>query len=165
MKKFLWLFVFSLLSLYHQMNAAEISTASIEEDEKAIQQIVENWMLGWSSCNAKLAVQGFAEDIDWINAFGVKKKGREEVQKFLSWVFSLPNAKERKDTETITLIRFIRPRVVIVYSDFHVGMQKYLTGEETENREGHIIRVLVKDERKWEIVSMFMMEKPNKYRA
>jgi uncharacterized protein (TIGR02246 family) len=152
MKKFLWLFVFALLSLYR------VTAMEREEDEKAIQQIVENWINGWASCDAQLAVEGFAEDIEWLNSFGVKKKGSEETKKFLDWVFSLPNAKERKNSETITSVKFIRPEVAVVYSDFHVELQRYLTGEEMADRDGHAIRIFVKEEEKWQMVSMLMVD-------
>lgn len=128
------------------------------KDENVICQIAENWSIAWQTRNSELAVAGFAEDADWINAFGVKKKGREELKAFLDWVFSLPNATERKDSEEITLVRFIRPDVALVYSDFQVEQQRYVTGEEMPDRNGHTIRVLTKEEGLWQIVSMMIMD-------
>ena len=133
------------------------------EDQNVIRQITENWISGWQTCNSALAVEGFAEDVDWVNAFGVKKRGREEVQAFLDWVFSLPNATERKNSEKITSIRFIRSDVALVNSDFQVEKQRYVTGEEMPDRKGHAIRVMTKEEGLWQIVSMMIMdEKPSR---
>lgn len=144
-----------------QMNAIEV-TLGTSEDERAIQQLVEAWTNGWQGCNSQVATEGFTENTDWLNAFGVKKKGREEVEEFLDWVFSLPNAKERKNSETLNLIRFIKSDVALVYCDFQVEKQRYVTGEEMGSRKGHDLRVMVKENGKWQIASMFIMdEKPS----
>jgi uncharacterized protein (TIGR02246 family) len=157
MKKILWSITFGALMMC-QIAAAELPLEKREKDEKAIKQIVWNWIAGWERCDSQLAIEGFAEDADWMNAFGIKKNGRKELKEFLDWVFSLPNAKERKNTETITSIRFIRPDVALVYADFLVEKQRYLNGEEMADRVGHDIRVMLKENDKWEIVSMLIMD-------
>lgn len=136
--------------------------ALAEEDKETIENIVQNWTIGWKSCDSQLATEGFAEDIDWINAFGVQIKGRQGIKEFLDWVFSLENAKERENSEAITLIRFIRPDIALVYTDFHVEKQKYLSGESMSDRHGHMLRVMSKENHDWQIVSMMIMdEKPS----
>lgn len=141
-----------------QITAGQISSETEQENEKAIRKIVENWTIGWNSRDSKLVMDGFAEDVDWMNAFGVKKKGREELKAFLDWVFSLDNSKERENSEVITLIRFIRPDVALVYADFFVKKQRYLTGEEMADRKGHNLRVMVKGKDQWQIASMLIMD-------
>jgi len=161
MRKVLWSIILVVLMIC-PIAATEVSLEIREKDEKAIKQIVENWIVGWESCDSQLAIEGFAEDADWMNAFGIKKNGREELKEFLDWVFSLQNAKERKNSETITLIRFIRPDVALVYADFHVEKQRYLNGEEMADRIGHDIRVMVKENDKWKITSMFIMDEKSR---
>lgn len=154
-------FVMKKIAILILMLACKISAHERKDDEQAIREVVESYLTAWRSCNTQLIVEAFTDDADWINSFGVKKKGRQELASFLDWIFSLPNAKERKDSEIITDIRFIRTDVALVSSDFHVEKQKYTTGEEMANRKGHILRVLVKEDEKWQIISMMIMdEKP-----
>ena len=76
MQKYFGLIVLAALAIC-QVNATEISLET-SEDEKSIRQVAETLMSAWRDCNSELAVQVFSEDADWMNAFGVKKKGREK---------------------------------------------------------------------------------------
>lgn len=145
-----------------QLIATEATFYITAEDEKLIRQIVGNWLAGWESCDSELATEGFADDADWMNAFGIKKKGKTQIKQFLDWAFSLPNAKERKNSGEISSIRFIRSDVALVYEDFHVEKQRYLTGEEMVDRHGHMIRVMVKENGQWQIASMLIMDEKSK---
>lgn len=148
------------------MICLHVSTCfSVEfSNEKAIKQVVDNWTNGWNSLDANLAVNGLAKDVDWINSFGLKKKGSEEVLKFLEWVFAYPPKKEIKHIELIKLLKFVRPRVVIAFTDFTSEIKDSYTSEISIDKQGNIIRVLVKENDKWEVVYMFVSTNSGPFR-
>src|SRR5215510_12731228 len=84
-------------------------------DEAVIRKALENWNEGWDTFNAQLASMDYADDADWLNAFGVKKKGRAEIEKFLAEIFARPDLKEARFKTTGLSIRFISPDVAVVY--------------------------------------------------
>jgi uncharacterized protein (TIGR02246 family) len=128
------------------------------EDENAIRGILKNWDRGWNEFDAKLAAMDYADDADWLNAFGRKKKGRTELQKFLTELFVRPDMKTARFTTTSISIRFIKPNVALAYTDFEGIGQKTLSGKEMGKRIGHQIRVLIKENGKWIIVSHQIMD-------
>jgi hypothetical protein len=93
-----------------------------------------------------------------LNAFGRKKKGRAELQKFLTELFVRPDMKAARFTTTSVSIRFIRGDVAVAYTDFVGVGQKTLSGKEMGKRVGHQIRVLSKEGGKWVIVSHQIMD-------
>lgn len=127
-------------------------------DEEAIKQAVANWDTGWKEGQAQLVAMDYAEDADWLNAFGVQKKGRAEIQEFLAALFSRPEFQSRRDTRPAPAIRFIRPDVALVYADFHTVGQTSASGKEYALRKGHTLRVMAKEAGKWVIVSHFIMD-------
>jgi uncharacterized protein (TIGR02246 family) len=128
------------------------------EDEAAIRRILANWDRGWDGFDARLAAMDYADDADWLNAFGRKKKGRAELQQFLAELFVRPDMKAARFTTTSVSIRFIRPDVAVAYTDFVGVGQKTLSGKEMGKRVGHQIRVLSKEGGKWVIVSHQIMD-------
>ena len=128
------------------------------EDENAIRRILANWDKGWNEFNAQLAAMDYADDADCLNAFGRKKKGRDELQKFLTELFVRPDMKTARFTTTSISIRFIRPDVAVAYTDFEGVGQKTLSGNEMGKRVGHQIRVLKKENGRWIIVSHQIMD-------
>jgi uncharacterized protein (TIGR02246 family) len=128
------------------------------QDEAAIRRILANWDRGWDEFDARLAAMDYADDADWLNAFGRKKKGRAELQKFLTELFVRPDMKAARFTTTSITIRFIRPDVAVAYTDFVGVGQKTLSGKEMGKRVGHQIRVLSKEGGKWVIVSHQIMD-------
>ncbi len=128
------------------------------KDEAVIRKALENWDEGWERFNAQLASMDYADDADWLNAFGVKKKGRAGIEKFLAEIFTRPDLKEARFKTTALSIRFISPDVAVVYTDFEGVGQRTPSGKEMAKRQGHQIRVLTLTSDKWLIVSHFIMD-------
>ena len=66
------------------------------QDEAAIQQVIANWDNGWKVFDAELATRDYAADADWTNAFGLSRKGRADVHKFLADFYQHPGTRSRK---------------------------------------------------------------------
>ena len=83
MKRITVVFVLALLS------GVAVAQDTRSREKGAVEQVIENWNRAWQTKDAKLAAQDYSDDADWTNAFGMKKKGRAEIAKFLTEVFSL----------------------------------------------------------------------------
>ena len=58
-------------------------------DSAAVLSVLDSWTRGWAESNAELAVQDYAEDADWTNAFGDRFQGRDALLQGLTYIFSL----------------------------------------------------------------------------
>jgi uncharacterized protein (TIGR02246 family) len=83
-----------------------------------VEQVIENWNRAWKAKDAKLAAQDYAHDADWTNAFGMKRKGRAEIEKFLAEVFTLPFVMAARSKVVEQSVRFIKPDVALVVTSF-----------------------------------------------
>ena len=130
-------------------------------DREAITQVVANWDRTFAEANADLSAADFAEDALWINAFGVIKHGRQAIRDFLDSVFARPG---RGGFEAITVtgsdpwIRFVRPDVAVVHSRSWFSGQRSPGGQVYPERRIHYLRVLTKENGRWEIAAQMVMD-------
>jgi uncharacterized protein (TIGR02246 family) len=69
--------------------AAPGALAQSDADRAAINGALANWLAGWERKDVDLAVTDYSEDADWTNAFGMTRRGREEIREQLEIVFAL----------------------------------------------------------------------------
>jgi uncharacterized protein (TIGR02246 family) len=122
-------------------------------DNQLVEKVIENWNQGWQKKDAKLAAKDYAEDADWTNAFGMKKKGRSEIETFLSEVFSLSFVMGAQSRTVEQMVRTIRPDVALVMTRVERVGQRTPTGAELGTRQTSHLRVLVKVAGEWKITS------------
>ena len=124
-----------------------------KSDQALIEQAIENWNKAWHTKDSKLAAQDYSDDADWTNAFGMKRKGRTEIEKVLAEVFALPfvTAGESKTVEQS--VRFINPDVTLVVTRVERAGQRVASGAELGTRQTTHLRVLVKSQGQWKIIS------------
>lgn len=134
------------------------SRKGTNQDEEAIKRAIANWDKGWKEFDARLATQDYAEDADWINAFGRARKGRAEIQRFFTDTFAAPEMRSRRSTPSTSSIRFVRPDVALISSSRETVGQKTASGGEYPTRKTHDLRVMVKDKGKWVIASHQIMD-------
>ncbi|MHA7871526.1 MAG: YybH family protein, partial [Hyphococcus sp.] len=65
------------------------ANAQTDADKDAILATLSSWNEGWAQADASLAVQDYAEDVDWTNAFGDRFQGRDDLRQGLEFIFSL----------------------------------------------------------------------------
>lgn len=121
-------------------------------DRAAIEMIVGNWNRAWQTKDARMAAQDYSDNADWTNAFGMTRKGRTEIEKFLTEVFSIPSVMAGKGKIVDQSIKLIRPDVALVVTRVERTGQRTPSGEELDTRRTTHLRVLVKTDR-WQIVS------------
>jgi len=90
--------------VFGQSTNKKASSRGNAQDEEAIKQVVANWDEGWKEFDAQLVTQDYAEDADWTNAFGVERKGRAEIHKFLADGFTRPEMRSRRSTPSTVVI-------------------------------------------------------------
>lgn len=143
----------ALLTLALLSGASLAQTTTSRRDQAAVEQAIENWNRAWQTKDAKLAAQDYANDADWTNAFGMKRKGRAEIEKILAEVFSLPFVMEGQSKTAEQSVRFIKPDVALVVTRVERTGQRTPTGADLGIRQTSHLRVLMKSEGSWKIVS------------
>ena len=139
------------VALLSVVSLAQVKTA--KSDQSLIEQVVENWNRAWQTKDAKLAAQDYSDDADWTNAFGMKRKGRAEIEKILGEVFSLPFVMAGQSETANQSIRFIKPDVALVVTRVERAGQRTPSGAELGTRQTSHLRVLMKSGGRWRIVS------------
>jgi uncharacterized protein (TIGR02246 family) len=124
-----------------------------KNDQAGVEHVIENWNKAWQTKDHKLAAQDYSPDADWINAFGMKRRGRAEIEKVLSEVFALPFVMAGQSKTVEQSIRFIRPDVVMALTRVERGGQQIPSGTELGTRQTSHLRVLIKSGGEWKIVS------------
>lgn len=132
-------------------------------DEKAIQAMLAISGNGWAARDAKLASSVYAEDAQWMNAFGRRKNGKAEIEEFLKWLFSHPGEKNTKSADSTNAprdpsIKFIRPDVAVIYSYREVIGQMSDSGKEMPKRKIHVTQIATKERGKWLIANEVIMD-------
>lgn len=127
--------------------------ATSQSDPSVIELVIENWNKAWQGKDAKLAAKDYSDDADWTNAFGMKKKGRTEIEKFLAEVFSLPFVMAGQSKTVDQSVRLIKPDVALVVTRVERAGQRTPSGEELATRQTSHLRVLVKSGESWKIIS------------
>lgn len=127
--------------------------AAPKGDQLLIEQVIENWNRAWQTKDAKLAAQDYSNDAEWTNAFGMKRKGRAEIEKFLTEVFSLPFVMAAQSKVVEQSVRLIKPDVALVITRVERVGQRTPSGEAMGTRQTSHLRVLMKSGESWKIVS------------
>ena len=128
------------------------------EDEAAIRTIVNHWQQTWDKFDASYLAGDYAEDADWLNAFGVRNKGSAKILAFMAGMVKRPNVQGRHTTWDEPKIRFVRPDVAIAYRDYRTVGHETLDGKEMPQRNTHSTWVLTKDGGKWRIASQIIYD-------
>jgi uncharacterized protein (TIGR02246 family) len=153
-----WLAVLAVSRSASTEPANDQAKPQAKQDEIAIRQIVANWDQGWKVFDPELTTRDYAADAEWTNAFGISRKGRGEIHKFLSDLYKNPGIRSRQSTPSTTTIRFIRPDIATASSYRETVGQKSASGASYPTRKTHDLRVLVRDKATWSIVSHLIMD-------
>jgi uncharacterized protein (TIGR02246 family) len=143
--------VFIAMALMSAVAVAQVATS--KSDQALIEQVIENWNRAWQTKDAKLAAQDYSDDADWTNAFGMKRKGRAEIEKILAEVFSLPFVMAGHSRTAEQSVRLVKPDVALVVTVVERAGQRTPTGAELGMRQTNHLRVVMKSEGRWKIIS------------
>lgn len=122
-------------------------------DQAMIEQAIENWNKAWQTKDFKLAARDYSDDADWTNAFGMKRKGRAEIEKILAEVFALPFVMAGESKTVEQTVRFIKPDVALITTRVERTGQEVADGDALGTRQTSHLRVMVRTGKQWKIVS------------
>ena len=136
-------------------NARQSASA---DDEAAVRAIVLHWQQSWEKFDASVLQGDYADDADWLNAFGVRIKGGGKIVEFVSRVVKRPNVQGRQTTWEEPVIRLARPDVAVAYRDYKTTGHKTFDGKEMPLRTTHSTWFLIKESGKWRITSQVICD-------
>ena len=120
----------------------------------AVLATLDSWNRGWATADAATAVESYAADVDWTNAFGDRFQGRDALQKGLEFIFGLgfvmagdSAANEFAD------VTFLSGDVALIRSKLVRVGQQQSDGTAMPDRHINHLRVLQRREGRWLIVS------------
>jgi uncharacterized protein (TIGR02246 family) len=128
------------------------------DDEAAIRTIINHWQQNWDKFDASVLQGDYAEDADWLNAFGVKQKGSTSIVAFVATVVKRPQNQGRHTTWGVPEIRFLRPDVAIAYRDYETNGNKAPNGSDAPERHTHSTWIMAKGGGRWRIVSQVISD-------
>jgi len=135
------------------LSVVSVAQTSLTKDRDLVEQAVENWNKAWQTKDSRLAAQDYSDDADWTNAFGMKRKGRAEIEKILAEVFALPFVMAGQSKTVEQSVRFIDSDVALVTTRVERVGQRVESGAGMGTRQTSHLRVLVKSKGRWKIVS------------
>ncbi len=130
-------------------------------DEKAVRRTVERELAAWDRYDAHGVVSFYTRNTVWQNPFGVRLYGSENLEKFLTRLFSRATFRDTKIVVPvkITDVRMLSPTVATVWSEETIDLRvDPATGKSIRNRHSHYMEVLVKVGADWKVSQSMIMD-------
>src|SRR5438874_2047140 len=129
------------------------------DDKDAVTSVVERNIAAFRDFDAGRVSDTYADDADWTNAFGVRRRGRADIREFLTNLFARPQFRTRAQSGPSEMsVRFAGPDVAIVQTFAEIVGQRGPNNEELPPRKLHRLMVLTKNAGEWLIVSESVMD-------
>ena len=128
------------------------------EDRREATEVLERFDRGFLARDACEATAGYADDAEWMNAFGVRKTGRAEIRAFFESVWAQAHTHSYRVVRTGQAIRFLQTDVAIAWGSWTGDEQRTHDGELLPPRVGNDLRILTKRDGRWQIASHMIMD-------
>jgi uncharacterized protein (TIGR02246 family) len=128
-------------------NAQTLQNSSKGED--AIRKIVQQVQDGWNAHDGKAFAAPFATDADYVVVNGMKIKGREDIEKGHTGIFTTIY-KDSHNVATVKGIRFLRPDVAVVHVEWNL---EFTAGGEKRKAQAINTMIMTKDGGTWSIAA------------
>ena len=127
-------------------------------DTIAVLEVINRRSEAMSRRDANLHRQNYAPDAQWLNAFGIMRKSRDSIVKFLAGLYADPGFQEVKSTrQDPPELTFIRSDVALVHQYMELEGQ-WINDVALPKRKIHTSFVLTKEEGKWLIRYQVIMD-------
>lgn len=138
------------------MTAVEHGTV---EEREAVEAILRELRQRAREGDAARAAALYADDADWMNAFGVRRRGRVEIEAWLRRLNESPGYRAGQVTHsTPEEIQFLRPDLAVVHRYLEISGQRSAAGTELPVRRTHHLLVLSKESGRWVIACHYIMD-------
>lgn len=125
----------------------------------ALDEAIGGFSEAWGSGDAGAVASYYADDAEWINAFGDVVRGSADLQAFLTWIFAqsdeATSAGETTNTRGISM-RYLGGDVAVTHGQTTSTRGEARGGEET--RQVHVTFVWAKLDGEWKIVHQMIMD-------
>ena len=128
---------------------APVTAQTPTADETAIKQLVQQVQDGWNAHDGAAFAAPFAADADYVVVNGTKVKGRDEIEKGHTRIFTTIY-KDSRNIATVKGVRFLRPDVAVVHIEWNL---EHSAGGERRTDRAINSWVVTKDNGKWSIAS------------
>ncbi|HEX8921134.1 MAG TPA: SgcJ/EcaC family oxidoreductase [Pyrinomonadaceae bacterium] len=145
---FFALAILALMVISPHLGVAQTPQSS-SADETAIRQIVQQLQDGWNAHDGKAFSAPFATDADYVIVNGMKIKGREDIEKGHTGIFTTIY-KDSHNVATVKGVRFLRPDVAVAHVEWNL---EFTMGGEKRKAQAMNTLVLTKDGGKWSIAA------------
>ena len=129
-------------------------------DQSAIATTLGALLTGFSEHNADALQDVYADDADWVNAFGTAKKGSKEIVEYLRGLFGDANFDQGKLAgPPESTLRRLTDEVITVSTHLRVEGQGLVGGGTIPVRNNFSLRILQRQaDGRWLIVSEMYMD-------
>jgi uncharacterized protein (TIGR02246 family) len=131
-----------------------------EKDQEAIGTTLGALLNGFGQRNSDLLVDVYADDADWMNAFGTAKTGSSQIIEYLKGLFADANFDAGHPVAPPEArLRRLTDDVVIVSTHMKIRGQEFVGGGESTVRDNHALHVLQRQpDARWLVVSELFMD-------
>jgi uncharacterized protein (TIGR02246 family) len=159
MRRFHILSAFTLFFGAHLQAQAATANQWETPQGSAIGEMLRRFSAAATARDAKAYASLYAEDAQWMNAFGDQRKGRSEIEAFLARLFNHPGERDTKGTMIGSpTLRLVRPDVAVVQWVILGEGQRDDAGKVLPKRKTHHSLVVAKDQDRWLIVNHLIMD-------
>jgi len=129
-------------------------------DCHAIEKTLTALLAGFSTRNADQLAGVYADDADWVNAFGSVKRGPTEIVEYLRGLFADANFEAgRLVAPPQSRLRRLSDDIVLVSTRLEIRDQGLVGRGVIARRDNHSLRALQRQQDKsWKIVSEMYMD-------
>ena len=119
------------------------------KDEAMIRANVKQMETGWNAHDSKAFAAPFAIDADYVVVNGMYAKGRDEIEKGHTGIFTTIY-KDSRNAATIKSVRFLRKDVAVVHVEWNL---EFSAGGETRKGRALSTMIMTKEKGKWNIAA------------
>ncbi len=138
----------ALLSAGAQAGYAQTPKLS-SADETAIRRVVQGVQDAWNAHDGKAFAAQFTTDADYVVVNGMYIKGREEIERGHTQIFTTIY-KDSRNVATVKGIRLLRPDVAVAHVEWNL---EFKAGDRPMKARGMNTMIMTREGGKWSIAA------------
>ena len=143
----------ALVSAFALLASCASAPPASADDRAEIEAAYADWYTAWRIQDPVLAAKHYSDDAEFVNAFGMRCVGRQQIQELLEEVFALDFVMAGESETVRKDVQFLRPDVALVASEIRRVGQRTAEDEALGDRKTTHLRVFEKRDGRWLLVS------------
>jgi uncharacterized protein (TIGR02246 family) len=133
--------------------AATPALAAQTDAQSAAGTLLQEFMAAWSASDATALSSLFATDADFINPWGTRASGREEIKAFYAGAFSMGYAGSKGEGELISA-RAFNDDMALIDGRWRITGAKNQDGSPRADEKGILVAVIGRRGAEWQILAL-----------